>query len=469
VPGALAIASALAANPLIRYFDGIAGRGGAAPFQRDFHEAQENERCLLAATKLGKSYCGAAEMWCHMLGWHPHRPVPAPGSFGLILVQDLSSGWPELSRVIRKLEPPGVLADNCRYVKERGYLGPEGRSMIIINNGSSLRAFGCKQDAQALEGWDAQYAWVNEVPKKVHYDSLTARLSLSAGPLWITTTPIGKPTDWLREKVEGMPDEGSEPKEPGWWFIHAALTIENAPHRTPEDIAKAIARCDEWERRQRIEAQWDGITPGRKLAAFGEGQVMSVDDMPTDLDEVRLHIDHGEGEGKELAYISGRVGRTFYLFDEYVSNAEHGFDPRDHARGILQLLSNWGLTVHHLDRCIGDTNMVGMLQAGVKYNDLLSRAIDEELRAKGLPPAYLSIEPARKGPGSVKAGESAMNAAIREGRWFVSERCRKFIHMARHYTGKEKDLKDAADAARYGWSDWLLQPWQQDEPVTVVL
>ena len=68
------------------------------------------------------------------------------------------------------------------------------------------------------------------------------------------------------------------------------------------------------------------------------------------------------------------------------------------------------------------------------------------------------IERPKKGKGSVKAGEKAMNHAMKEGRWFVHESCRKFIHAGKHYTGVEQDLKHPIDSARYGWGDVLLAP-----------
>ena len=46
-------------------------------YQREFHRAESDsggrarQRCLMAANKVGKTFCGAMEMAYHLTGWYP--------------------------------------------------------------------------------------------------------------------------------------------------------------------------------------------------------------------------------------------------------------------------------------------------------------------------------------------------------------------------------------------------------------
>ena len=86
-------------------------------------------------------------------------------------------------------------------------------------------------------------------------------------------------------------------------------------------------------------------------------------------------------------------------------------------------------------------------------NSFLERAVATLLHLSQCP---FSIDIPTKGRGSVTAGESALNHAMLEGRFFVHESCRAFIHAARHYTGKEADLKHPVDGVRYAIGDLVL-------------
>ena len=158
-------------------------------------------------------------------------------------------------------------------------------------------------------------------------------------------------------------------------------------------------------------------------------------------------------------YLVAVRGREYFVLREYVGQGEQGYAPRTHARAILDMLSEFGRTVHHVTDAYGDTNSAGMLSAGVKYNRLLEREVARILNASSPP---LDIAPAQKGPGSVAAGESALNAALLQGRLWVHESCVRLQYSARHYTGREQDLKDPIDALRYALSHELLVPWMGD-------
>lgn len=446
--------AAAAENPLLRYFYGDPGKGGAAPFQRRFHRAQDRKRTTLTANKMGKTYAGGAEAWCYLLDWHPYRETLGTGILLWVLCQDHTTGWPEISACLRELEPPGAVDESCHYIEGVGY-SYRGAKAILMRNGNRLECKSCKQHLQALEGPRVHGGWVNEPPTEAHFNALRARMSMDMGPLWATLTPINRPVEWFRDKIEGNPDTGQPPHEDDWWIEHVPLSKDEAPHRSQESIDAQIAECDPWEYNQRILADWEGVAQGRRLAAFTEHCIIGDDRMPGDVDEIRLGMDWGEGDGKTRAYLEGIRGSRIYLLREYSSSSDTGWSPRDHARGILSLLSDLGLTPHHVNAAYGDTNSAGLIGAGAKYNTLIEDAIAAEL---GVPVCPFTIQPAQKRKGAPAASISAMNAMMRDGNWLVHESCTAFIRSARYFTGREKDLKDAIDGARYAVMDKLLLP-----------
>lgn len=452
------------ANPLFRYFNGQPGQGGMSPGQERFHAKRSQYRALRAANQCGKTVAGAAEAWAHSLGCHPFRPTMPVPTEGWIVMPDLDNDWPKISAALRLLEPPGVLAAGCRYDPATGYTYRSKR-MVMLANGSQMVPKSGTQQILALAGRSIDWLWIDEPPKKSHWGEAIARVSVKEAPVWLTFTPIGRPLGWLRTLMEGD-DETETPPNPAW--ANAQVVIElsyaNAPHRTRASIDTQIANCDPWEVGQRIRGEWDGLTPGRKFANFTEACILDPDDLPEEYDELRLGIDHGEGAGKQVAYLEGVRFQKYYLIGEYVGKAHS--TPHEDGEGIYTMLRSCGASVFDIARAFGDINSAGKLGAGGKMNEFLERAITAAAKLSKPP---FAIERPAKGAGSVAAGEKAMGHAMKEGRWFVSSKCTAFIHSAKHYTGREKDLKDPIDGARYGVADLLLAGGSLPTSPTLVL
>ena len=450
---ALRAALALAKNPLWVY-----QRAKLAPFQADFHESQDRKRILLAANKLGKSYAGAAEAWWYLQGWHPWRTVPPRCSLGWLLCQDHTTGWPSISRCLRELEPPGALHVECKYIEGIGYQY-KGRKTLMTPWGSALECKSCKQDLMALEGPRVHWAWVDEPPKQGHFQALRARLTFDMGDLWMTLTPVNRPTEWLRAIVEGDEEEGKPPLEDDWHVQHVELSILNAPHRSPASIEAQIAETDEWERPQRIYAKWEGLAQGRRLSRFSPRLLIddeTVASLPINKgDLVRVGIDHGQGVGKQVVSIVARINGRFYLLWQWAAT-EAGVGAKETAQAVLDGLASWDWTIHHVDRIFGDINTAGLgVRGAIQFNQLVEYELAQLL---GVSQSPKRVESPHKGGGSVRAGESAINALMGDERWLVHEECLPFIRSARYYTGTEEDLKDPLDSARYAVLDLLLDP-----------
>lgn len=449
---ALRAALALARDPLWVYF-----KGQLAPFQAEFHESQSRKRALLAGNRMGKSWAGAAEAWCFLLDRHPFRPT-IEGKLGWVLVQDHVAGWASISRCLQGLAPEGALHSDCKYIEGVGYVYHQ-RKALVASNGRLLECKSNKQELLSLEGARVAWGWADEPPKQPHFNALRSRLTYDMGPLLLTLTPINRPTEWLRAILDGDEEAGTPPLEDDWHVQHVELSVRNAPHRSPSSIEAQIAETDEWERPQRIYAKWEGLAQGRRLSRFSPRLLIddeTVAGLPINKgDLVRVGIDHGQGVGKQVVSIVARIGGRFYLLWQWAAT-EAGVGAKETAQAVLDGLASWDWTIHHVDRIFGDINTAGLgVRGAIQFNQLVEYELAQLLGVSQCPKR---VESPHKGGGSVRAGESAINALMGEERWLVHEECLPFIRSARYYTGTEEDLKDPLDSARYAVLDLLLDP-----------
>jgi hypothetical protein len=436
---------AIKEEPLLSYAYSEPGAGGMSPPQRDFHSNTERKRAFIAANKIGKSYAGAAEAWFHLLARHPFRDVPPPGSEGWLLCPDLQTGWKTVSKALHMLEPSDVLNPSCKYVDGIGYLY-RGRKILKVSDalgGGIMIGKGCEQALLSLEGERVQWAWVDEPPKYGHFQGLRARLSMDLGPLWLTLTPVGRPVEWLKTLLEGDTDMNVEP-ESGWFVQHVALTIENAPHRTAEDIQAQIDECSPWEHNQRILSQWDGLTADRWVTGFSEANLFTDDLAPSQVESIGLGWDHGERPGKSVCYLTVFDGSTVWVLAEH-SNTETS-TPFSEAQEVKKMLEKWGVSLTDISDARGDTNSAGRFGMGFSMNEIYMRAFSK-LNESSRPPFRIQVPYKRKG--SVAARVRLISNACVDGRFRVHSSCSKLIHSLRHWRGENNDLKDPFDASGY--------------------
>ena len=400
--------------------------------------------------KLGKTYASSAEAWFHLLGAHPFRDVPAPGSEGWLLAPDLSTGWKTACKALHELQPPGVLDPSCYFVPGIGYLY-RGRKILKVSpefGGGFLIGKGCEQSILALEGERIQWGWCDEIPKQAHWNAFRARLTMDMGDLWLSATPIGRPCGWLRNSVEGNVEEGVE-AEPGWFVQHVPLTPENCPHRSKEDIEAQIAETSPWEYNQRILSQWDGLTADRWITGFTEGNVFD-DEEEIHASETGIGWDYGEQPGKSIGMLVAWDNTTVWVLGE-VCNLDDN-TPRQEAAQMLALLKVWGIEPYGITEARGDSNSAGRLGVGFSMNQIMERAFADEL---GLAKPPFSLRVPYKGKGSVRARIRMLSHASMDGRFRVHKSCTRLINSLRHWRGGNDDLKDALDSVGYIADHWL--------------
>jgi hypothetical protein len=434
------------ADPLFRYTEGQAGEaGGMSPDQERFHADPARFRYLRAPNQVGKTRAGAAEAWMHALGRHPFR-VCAPET-GWIVMPDLDNDWPKISEKLREIEPPGALHPGCKYDPAKGYTYGGARRVMCANGKLMLPKSGTQQ-VLALAGGTIGWLWIDEPPKESHWGEALSRVAVKGGDAWLTFTPIGRPVGWLRTFLEGNP-ETNDPGHPEWSETVATLTPESCPHRSPESIAAQIASYSAWERAQRVDGAWEGVTKDRYLSGFAEGCVVDPETLPR-MERLAIGMDHGEGVGKEYAVIVGWDGFRLWALAEY--SAAGNTTPAVDALGIDTALRSLGASLGMVGLAKGDINSSGKLGGGASVNEVMER---EFARIAKLARPPFRIETPAKGKGSVDTGVKAINNAFISGRAFILPTCPRLIHACRHWRGG-KELKDPVDAYRYIAAEFLI-------------
>ena len=428
-----------------------------------FHERYHPRRLLRAPNQCGKTIAAAWEAWAHLIGRHRWNPS-VRASPGLCMVADLDNAYPIVSAKLYETAPMDYLDPATRYVPGKGWY-TNGARFLRTKAGHTLIFRGGEGSPMSAESATVGWLWIDEPPKQDRFGGALSRVAVAGGPAWMDFTPIARPTGWLRTRVEGDPDLGTPPSEE-WVQIRPQLTeadcttVSGRVIRSAESIARQVAGYSPWERAQRVYGEWEGVAVDRKLVGFSERCVVQSQDLPRDFsredgDELRIGMDHGQLTGKQVVTLSLWQRKRVWQLGEWVAPPNTG--PREVAKsGILGLLDAVGLSVHHLTRVLGDANSAGFLGGGSKYNAFIEAELCDLLKVSQLP--FGSIDIPNKGRGSVDAGEAAMSHAMRDGRYYVLESgCPKFISAARLYTGKEEDLKNHIDAARYAVADLLLR------------
>lgn len=443
---------------------------GMAPF----HRSRSKRRLVRCGNQVGKTYACAWEAWSHLTGADPTRQIVP--SDGMAMIADLDNAYPLVSEKLRQTAPMHLLDPATRYVEGRGWY-THGSRYILTRAGRRMIFRGGEGSPMSAESATVGWLWMDEPPKEDRFGGAVSRVAVAEGPVWMGFTPVARPTAWLRRRVEGDPDTGELPRET-WEQTRVHLTeadcttISGRVIRSQASIDRQTASYSPWELAQRVHGEWEGIAIDRKLVGFSERCVVTMEDAPRDFDpgegdSLRFGLDHGQLTGKQVCTLELWQRKKVWMLAECVFPANTG--PRDVALAMLAMLDYVGLTIHDVGRIVGDANSAGLMGGGAKYNEFIERELCAALKTSALPCEF-SVPDKRRG--SVDAGETAMSSAMRDGRFFVVDGhgmtwregklrgsgCGPFIRAARAYTGKEEDLKNNIDAARYGVSDLLLRP-----------
>ncbi len=300
------------------------------PWQAEFHAAGKDypERMLMAANRVGKTQCAAAEVAYHLTGDYPDWW--AGKRFDRPTLVWTGSPTNETSRDIVQAELLGGLGEKLGtgWVPRVRIVGtPKTRqagvkdvidTFAVRHKSGGLSSCNLKTYEQGWSKWQGtapHVVWNDEEPDDyMIYSEAQTRVLTSHGILMTTFTPLRGITELVEHFRTGAARENS-----GIYLKGA--TWADAPHLSPEDRAAHAARYRSHERKARTEG----------IPMMGEGAIFPIDDDLIVIDPFHIpaHFARIKGcdfgfehcaAGVELAH--DRDQDILYLIDSYKKEGE---------------------------------------------------------------------------------------------------------------------------------------------------
>ena len=229
--------------------------------QREFIAAglTVRERCLMAGNQLGKTYCGAFEMACHLTGEYPAwwvgrrfvHPVKAWAcGVSSTVVRDV------LQRLL--VGPPTVEADwGTGFIPKDLLVGTtrargvaDALDSVTVTHktkgkadGNSILMFkSYEQGREKFQSDTIHVGWCDEEPEYSIYSEILTRTNATGGMVYMTFTPLkGASRTVLR-----FTDEPSKDR------VYVVMTIDDVGHISADEKATIIASYQPYEREARV-------------------------------------------------------------------------------------------------------------------------------------------------------------------------------------------------------------------------
>lgn len=245
------------------------------PWQKEFHAAGKNnpERMLMAANRVGKTQCAAAEVAFHLTGDYPNWWEGK--RFEKPTLVWTGSPTNETSRDIVQTELLGGLGEKLGtgWVPRAKIVGsPKTRqagvkdvvdTFAVRHASGGLSLCNLKTYEQGWHKWQGtapHVVWDDEEPDDyMIYSESQTRILTSGGILLVTFTPLRGITDLVQHFQELHGTNGVYLRGASW---------NDAPHLSEEDKARLSATYRTHERKARTEG----------IPMMGEGAVFPVDD-----------------------------------------------------------------------------------------------------------------------------------------------------------------------------------------------
>jgi len=191
------------------------------PYQEEFHNTggSNNQRLLMAANRIGKSYCGAAEMAYHLTGIYPdwwlgRRYFKAITAWACgvsnettrDIVQAELCGTPEDSEAFGT----GMIPRDLISGSERRPGVPNAKSSILVKHksgrNSTLHFKSYEQGVTQFMGKSVDCIWLDEEPPHDIYSQCVTRTLDRKGMVYMTFTPESGMTDTVAGFMNDIKD-----------------------------------------------------------------------------------------------------------------------------------------------------------------------------------------------------------------------------------------------------------------------
>ena len=189
------------------------------PYQSAFHKtgSEANQRLLMAANRIGKSYCGAAELSFHLTGLYPswwsgrryRQPIIAwAGGVSNETTRDIVQfellGSPDDPDAFGS----GAIPKNLIIKTERKPGIPNAKSVALIKHvsggNSSLFFKAYEMGQEKWQGRSVDCIWLDEEPPRDIYSQAVTRTLDRRGMVYMTFTPENGMTETVASFVNNL-------------------------------------------------------------------------------------------------------------------------------------------------------------------------------------------------------------------------------------------------------------------------
>ena len=302
-------------------------------YQEKFHNAKAAQKLLMAGNRIGKSYCGAAELAYHLTGLYPKwwqgrkwdRPIRAwAGGASNETTRDILQkelfGQPDDPHA----KGTGAIPLNLIGEKTRKPGVPNAHNSVVIKHVSGgWSRVGFKAYEMGKEKWMGEsldVIWLDEEPPPEIYSQCVTRTADKGGMVYMTFTPENGMTETIAQFINDL-KQGQFMMQAGW---------DDAPHMTEDVKEQILAALPPHERKMREQG----------IPSLGSGLVFPVPeevikcepfDIPDHFPRV-CGMDYGWDHPTTSVWIAwDRDADIAYIYDSYSQRQEI---PAVHAAAI---------------------------------------------------------------------------------------------------------------------------------------
>jgi len=428
------------------------------PFQKQFHDTgfQHNQRLLMCANRIGKSYSGAAEMAMHLTGIYPDwwegkkytKAINAwVGGVSNESTRDICQ-----AELLGSPEDPeafgtGAIPRDCIVSTERKPGVPNAKALAVIKHvsgdNSTVHFKSYESGVEKWMGRSVDCIWLDEEPDRALYSQAVTRTLDRKGMVYLTFTP----EQGMTETVSAFMND-----------LKRGQSLTNATWDDASEDIRTVVRGKP--------GHLDHVTMEQILAAYspheremrkygkptiGSGLVFPIPEEKLIYDDVRIQshwpriagIDFGWDH--DTAVVWGALDpdeEIFYVYDAYNANKR---SPAEHAREIMRRPQFIPIAYPH---------------DGNRRDSMGNPGLADQYRSHGCnflldhfsnPPALGQ----KKGSNSVEEGIQQMVVWMEEGRFKIKSDLHHLLQEYRQYHRKDGKIvpvrDDSMSAMRYGF------------------
>ena len=425
------------------------------PFQKDFHDTgfENNQRLLMCANRIGKSYCGAAEMAMHLTGLYPdwwqgrkyRKAITAwVGGVSNESTRDICQ-----AELLGPPEDPeawgtGAIPKDCIVSSERKPGVPNAKSLGLIKHISgSNSTVHFKSYESGVEKWmgrSVDCIWLDEEPERSLYSQSVTRTLDRKGMVYLTFTPEKGMTETVSAFMNNI-QRGQSLTNATWDDASDQVrTLQGRTGHLDQDTMTQILSAYSPHEREMRKYGKPTIGSGLVFPIPEEKLMVEPFEIPDHWPRI-AGIDFGWDHDTAVAWGAYDTEEdTFYIYDAYNANKR---SPSEHSVPILERPSFIPIAYPHDGNRRDSIGNPGLAD---QYRNLGCNFLLEHFTN---PPALGQ----KKGSNSVEEGIQQMVVFMEEGRFKIFNHLSQMLQEYRQYHRKDGKIvnvrDDSMSAMRY--------------------